>query len=87
MNGLAAVLLVPFVAAMVLALLNEHPRLARAVNVATCVGLTGYVFWLLGLVDQQGVQVSRIAGYAPPYGPVWDPLLIAARKAAESLGP
>jgi hypothetical protein len=24
-------------------------------------------------------------GYAPPFAPVWDPLLIAARKAAESL--
>ena len=23
-------------------------------------------------------------GYAPPYAPVWDPLLIAARKAAEA---
>jgi multicomponent Na+:H+ antiporter subunit D len=67
-NALAAVLIVPFVAAMVLALLNERPRLARAVNVGTCVGLTAYVFWLLGVVDQHGVQVSRIAGYQPPYG-------------------
>jgi NADPH-dependent 2,4-dienoyl-CoA reductase/sulfur reductase-like enzyme len=26
-------------------------------------------------------------GYAPPYAPVWDPILIAARKAAEQLTP
>jgi NADPH-dependent 2,4-dienoyl-CoA reductase/sulfur reductase-like enzyme len=24
-------------------------------------------------------------GYAPPYAPVWDPVLIAARKAGEAL--
>jgi hypothetical protein len=24
-------------------------------------------------------------GYAPPFAPVWDPLLIAARRATESL--
>ena len=24
-------------------------------------------------------------GYAPPYAPVWDPILIAARKAAEAV--
>jgi pyruvate/2-oxoglutarate dehydrogenase complex dihydrolipoamide dehydrogenase (E3) component len=24
-------------------------------------------------------------GYAPPYAPVWDPVLIAARKATEAL--
>ncbi len=24
-------------------------------------------------------------GYAPPYAPVWDPVLIAARKAAEAV--
>ena len=26
-------------------------------------------------------------GYAPPFSPVWDPVLIAARKAADSSGP
>jgi NADPH-dependent 2,4-dienoyl-CoA reductase/sulfur reductase-like enzyme len=25
-------------------------------------------------------------GYAPPYAPVWDPILVAARKAVDSLG-
>ena len=24
-------------------------------------------------------------GYAPPFAPVWDPVLIAARKAAETI--
>ena len=36
-----------------------------------------------------GMTVAEVAsldlGYAPPFAPVWDPLLIAARKAAESL--
>jgi NADPH-dependent 2,4-dienoyl-CoA reductase/sulfur reductase-like enzyme len=36
-----------------------------------------------------GMTVEEMAaldlGYAPPYAPVWDPVLIAARKAADSL--
>ncbi len=36
-----------------------------------------------------GMTVAEVAsldlGYAPPFAPVWDPLLIAARKVAESL--
>lgn len=25
-------------------------------------------------------------GYAPPFSPVWDPVLVAARKAAKAVG-
>ncbi|MEV4537982.1 FAD-dependent oxidoreductase [Asanoa sp. NPDC049518] len=31
-------------------------------------------------------MVGLDLGYAPPYAPVWDPVLIAARKAVEALG-
>ena len=36
-----------------------------------------------------GMTVEEMAGldlgYAPPYAPVWDPVLIAARKAVDAL--
>jgi multicomponent Na+:H+ antiporter subunit D len=67
-NTLAIVIVAPFLAAVALALLNGRPRLERALNVATCVGLTGYVFWLLAFVDHHGIQVTYVAGYEPPYG-------------------
>jgi hypothetical protein len=31
-------------------------------------------------------MVGLDLGYAPPYAPVWDPVLIAARKAVDALG-
>ncbi|MDH6109716.1 NADPH-dependent 2,4-dienoyl-CoA reductase/sulfur reductase-like enzyme [Kitasatospora sp. MAP12-15] len=31
--------------------------------------------------------VFQDLGYAPPFSPVWDPLLVAARKAADRVGP
>jgi hypothetical protein len=31
-------------------------------------------------------MTSLDLSYAPPFAPVWDPILIAARKAAEALG-
>jgi multicomponent Na+:H+ antiporter subunit D len=67
-NSLILVILVPFFSAVVLALLNGHPRLERAVNVASCAGLTVYVFWLLGYVDAYGIQTSMVGGYRAPYG-------------------
>jgi multicomponent Na+:H+ antiporter subunit D len=60
--------LVPFLTAVVLALLNGHPRLERAVNLASCAGLSIYVFWLLGQVDQNGIQATVIGGWAAPWG-------------------
>jgi hypothetical protein len=36
-----------------------------------------------------GLTVEEMTGldlsYAPPFSPVWDPVLVAARKAAEAL--
>jgi multicomponent Na+:H+ antiporter subunit D len=60
--------LVPFVTAMVLALLNGYPRLERAVNLASCAALSVFVFWLLGEVDRGGIQATVIGGWYAPWG-------------------
>jgi multicomponent Na+:H+ antiporter subunit D len=67
-NGLILVILVPFFTAIGLALLRRRPGLEKALSLASGVGLTAYVFWLLHQVDTHGIQVSMIAGYAAPYG-------------------
>ena len=60
--------LVPFLTAVLLALLNGHPRLERAVNLVSCAGLTVFVFWLLGHVDSHGIQAMVIGGWFAPWG-------------------
>ena len=60
--------LVPFLSAVLLALLNGHPRLERAVNLISCAGLTVFVFWLLGHVDAHGIQAMVIGGWFAPWG-------------------
>ena len=60
--------LVPFLSAVLLALLNGHPRLERAVNLISCAGLTVFVFWLLGHVDSHGIQAMVIGGWFAPWG-------------------
>lgn len=68
MRSLILVLLIPFATAVVLALLHGRPRAERVVNVASCLGLTGYVVWLLAYVDAHGIQAISLAGYAAPFG-------------------
>ncbi len=68
MNAIVLVILVPFLTSIVLALLRGFPRLERAISLASALGLTGFVFWLLHVVDTHGPQVSMLAGYAAPYG-------------------
>lgn len=68
MNSLVLVILIPFGAAVLLALLNGRPRLERAVNLGACGVLCAYVFWLLAYVDAHGIQAAAIAGYPAPYG-------------------
>jgi len=68
MNSLALVLVIPFASAVVLGLLHGRPRLERAVNLASCLGLTAFVFWLLAYVDAHGIQTTMIAGYQAPFG-------------------
>jgi multicomponent Na+:H+ antiporter subunit D len=68
MNAIILVILVPFLTAILLAFLSGQGRLVRALNLLSCLGLTVFVFWLLWVVDTQGVQVTRLGGFAPPYG-------------------
>ncbi|MBM4268211.1 MAG: Na+/H+ antiporter subunit D [Deltaproteobacteria bacterium] len=68
MNAIILVLLVPFFTAIVLALIREHPRTEKALSLASSLGLTAYVFWLLHYVDANGIQVTMLGGYLAPYG-------------------
>jgi multicomponent Na+:H+ antiporter subunit D len=67
-HSIVLVILIPFVSTVVLALLNGHVRAERWVNVASCLGLTAFCFWLLATVDRDGIQVSTLGGFAAPYG-------------------
>jgi multicomponent Na+:H+ antiporter subunit D len=68
MNALVVPVLVPFLAALVLALLNGWRRLERAVAVAATLGLAAWSFWLLWLVDTHGIQATVIGGWQAPWG-------------------
>ncbi len=68
MNSLILAILIPFLTALLLALLNGWTRLERAVAVLSSLGLTLWVFWLLRYVDQHGVQAVVIGGWAAPWG-------------------
>jgi multicomponent Na+:H+ antiporter subunit D len=67
-NVVVLVVLVPFLTAIGLALLRDHPRLERALSLASAAALTAFVFWLLHRVDTDGVQVTMLGGYLAPYG-------------------
>src|SRR5512138_3413212 len=68
MNSLILVILVPFLTALALALFNGWTRLERWLAVASSLGLTLWIFWLLGYVDRNGVQVVVIGGWKAPWG-------------------
>ena len=68
MNSLILAILVPFFTALILALLNGHYRLEKAVALLSSFGLTIWVFWLLFYVDAHGVQVVIIGGWKAPWG-------------------
>ena len=68
MNSLILAILIPFLTALVLALLNGHFRLEKAVALLSSLILTAWVFWLLFHVDASGVQVVIIGGWMAPWG-------------------
>ncbi len=68
MNSLILVILIPFFTSLVLALLNGHFRLEKAVALFSSLVLTIWVFWLLFHVDANGVQVVIIGGWMAPWG-------------------
>jgi multicomponent Na+:H+ antiporter subunit D len=68
MTSIVLVILIPFLTALVLALLNGWTRVERLVAVLSSLALTLWVFWLLLYVDRNGVQVVVIGGWAAPWG-------------------
>jgi multicomponent Na+:H+ antiporter subunit D len=60
--------LVPFLTAILLALLNGRPRLERAVSLVSCVGLTVFVYWLAEVVDREGIRAMVVGGWTAPWG-------------------
>ncbi|HSB81103.1 MAG TPA: proton-conducting transporter membrane subunit [Candidatus Methylomirabilis sp.] len=68
MNSLILAILVPFLTALLLALLNGHYRLEKAVALLSSLGLTVWVLWLLFYVDAHGVQVVIVGGWMAPWG-------------------
>ncbi len=68
MNNLILAILVPFLTAIILALLNGHSRLEKAMALASSLGLTVWAFWLLFYVDAHGVQATIIGGWKAPWG-------------------
>jgi multicomponent Na+:H+ antiporter subunit D len=68
MNSLILAILIPFFTALVLALLNGHFRLEKAMALLSSLALTAWVFWLLFYVDANGVQVVVIGGWMAPWG-------------------
>ncbi len=68
MTSLILPILIPFLTALVLALLNGHYRLEKAVALVSSLALSIWVFWLLFYVDAHGVQVVIIGGWMAPWG-------------------
>ncbi|MEX2214093.1 MAG: proton-conducting transporter membrane subunit [Phycisphaeraceae bacterium] len=77
MNLLILPILIPWLSAMVLALLRGNPRLERAFAIISTAGLTAFVFWLLFHVDANGIQTTVLGGWNAPWGIV----LVADRLA------
>jgi multicomponent Na+:H+ antiporter subunit D len=67
-SSIVLFVLVPFVTAVVLALLNGHARAERAIGLASTAALAVWSFVVLGQVDADGIQVSMMGGHAAPYG-------------------
>lgn len=60
--------LVPFLTAVVLALLNGNPRAERMLNLLSCLGQAAFAFWLLGRVDEGGILAMVVGGWQAPWG-------------------
>ncbi len=68
MNTLIVPILIPFFTATVLALLNGRRTLEKAVSLVSCLGVSGFVFWLLFHVDGGGIQAMKLGGWDAPFG-------------------
>ncbi len=68
MTTLILPLLVPVFTGLLLALCNGSPRLERGLSLFSTLALTGWVYWLLWIVDTQGPQAVVLGGWAAPWG-------------------
>ena len=71
MNTLILVILIPWITAMVLALLNGRFLAEKIIAVTSSLGLCGFVFWLLFHVDDQGTVATVLGGWSAPFGIVF----------------
>ncbi|HYB97645.1 MAG TPA: proton-conducting transporter membrane subunit [Candidatus Limnocylindrales bacterium] len=71
MNELILPLLVPFVTALVLALLRGHHALERVLAILSTGGLALFAAWLLVTVDRSGPAAMFVGGWPAPYGIVF----------------
>lgn len=68
MRSLIVPVLVPFLAALLLALVTGYHRLQKGLALLASLGLTAWVFWLLVYVDTHGVQAVVLGGWSAPWG-------------------
>jgi len=68
MKTLILPILIPFFAALIMALFNNSFRLQKAISLITCVALAGWVFHLTWLVDTHGTQAVVMGGWQAPWG-------------------
>jgi multicomponent Na+:H+ antiporter subunit D len=68
MKILVLPILLPFFAAMILALISGRPGIQKAISFAVTAFLTGWVYWLTWLVDTTGPQAVVMGGWAAPWG-------------------
>ncbi len=71
MNTLILVILIPWITAMVLAMLRGFDRLEKVVAAASSLVMFGYTAWLLYFVDANGIQSTVLGGWSAPFGIVF----------------
>jgi len=71
MNTLILVILIPWVSAMILALLNGRFFAEKIVAAVSSLALCSYVFWLLFHVDANGTVANVLGGWSAPFGIVF----------------
>lgn len=79
-------ILVPFLTALTLTLIGNRPTLQRGLSLASSVGVTAYVLWLLLHVDQVGILTMAFGGWEAPFGIVFVADRLAAIMLCLSMG-
>ena len=71
MNTLILPILIPWLSALVLALLNGKFKLEKAAALVAALGQCAFVFWLLFHVDANGIQTTVLGAHVAPWGIVF----------------